>query len=306
MFAHRDFSGARVCATGLIVIVCFDRLWAIKAPLKSHTSPRPVFAAIVLVAGSSALLNAFHNIAYVAPKNDRPNATTDSNLTVSTSTPLLKEDHFAIIVKVFATASVFLNTFAMVLLILSNALLLHYLRSRHQNFQVPRWNSSKMSFDSGCNTSKESYGRTAITDPDARSSKVWSRRQCSNERKITFAVFLIVCCYTVTNLPSTALFFYIYTIRAGKFYVNNGQVAAFYLSNALIVFGKIANFFFLCHSSAYYRRQLQKQLCSWARVFWFAKTTPVPSTTGVNGMIPGVKDGTAMRVHYAKVERGPG
>uniref|UniRef100_A0AC34FN54 G-protein coupled receptors family 1 profile domain-containing protein n=1 Tax=Panagrolaimus sp. ES5 TaxID=591445 RepID=A0AC34FN54_9BILA len=211
-------------STWLIVTVCFDRLWAIKTPLKCHgaTCSKSVLTSVIAICIFSIILSCFHNFAFQVVRSNSTYNITGMNNGLHTRQP----SPYQLLIKVLAMIEVcFQILVPMILLVISNSLLLYYLRNRWQHFQVQRWNPSKNSFDS-CQSNEN--------NDENRSSKIWSRRHSTNERKVTTTVFGIVCCYIVSNLPSGILFIFIYIVNSGEWYKTKRDYAFVFLSTGIV------------------------------------------------------------------------
>ncbi|KHN76186.1 Putative G-protein coupled receptor F59B2.13, partial [Toxocara canis] len=102
-----------------------------------------------------------------------------------------------------------------------------------------------------------------INDTPRRSRKwsgAWARQLHVSQRRVTVMVVAIVSCYLITHVPSTVLFTYMYTIDL-NFYQRRENYAFVLISNLFVVFGKVANFFLFCSSSAHFRSQVKEKFC---------------------------------------------
>uniref|UniRef100_A0AC34QQN0 G-protein coupled receptors family 1 profile domain-containing protein n=1 Tax=Panagrolaimus sp. JU765 TaxID=591449 RepID=A0AC34QQN0_9BILA len=171
------------------------------------------------------------------------------------------------------------------LLTFTNGLLLFYLKTRNKFFQIQKWNPSKNSFDS-------SNALESDQDSSNQKSKIWSRRHLINERRITITVFSIVCCFVITNLPSSFIVFWFYIIKNGDVYRDELDYAMVLAAIIVVVIGKAANFFLLCHSSANFRRQLKHKFLDPFRIFLRLGKSSIP-----------LKNPIQPQIHYAKLDK---
>ncbi|GMT33142.1 hypothetical protein PFISCL1PPCAC_24439, partial [Pristionchus fissidentatus] len=228
-----------------LVAVSFDRLWAIKSPFQNDGSICAMRTSILatLIICLNGLFNVHH--LFPAPPALSFNATDIDSEDTSWS------DLQRVMVVVSTVTQFFLP---LSLLICLNSFILYYLRLRRHLFDPsPRDNTR---------TGEEDVPVLLdVTSPTAPfpAPRNWSRKMARTERHITITVVAIISFHVLTQLPITLVYGEMYLFHESK-YASATMYTKVALSLSIMIWGKVANFFLFCLSSAHFRRQLKKQV----------------------------------------------
>ncbi|GMT04254.1 hypothetical protein PENTCL1PPCAC_26428, partial [Pristionchus entomophagus] len=237
-------------ATGswFLVAVSFDRLWAIKSPFQNQ----PICAMRTSILVTLIIsLNGLFSSHYLIPKPPTP---------PSNSTEIFDDEdtsifHLQRLMVVVNTLSQFV--IPLILLICLNSFIVYYLRLRRHLFRPSSRDTSR--------TMEEDVPPLLdVSSPNAPfpASRDWSRKVARTERHITITVVAIITCYVVTHLPTTIVYgeLYLFHQSEDSRYGSATMYTKVALCLSILIWGKVANFFLFCLSSAHFRRQLTKQV----------------------------------------------
>ncbi|GMR32316.1 hypothetical protein PMAYCL1PPCAC_02511 [Pristionchus mayeri] len=236
-----------------LVAVSFDRLWAIKSPFQNQPlcTMRTSFLAIVIFS-----VNGLFSIHHLFPSPPPSSFNSSDNSTLEDTSMY----HVQRVMVVVNTLSQFV--LPLVLLICLNSFIVYYLRLRRHLFHPsPRGNDSTRSLDEGDPPLLD------ISTPTAPfpAPREWSRKVARTERHITITVVAIITCYVVTHLPTTVVYAEMYLFYQDDKYKSAMMYPKVAIALSIMIWGKVANFFLFCLSSAHFRRQLIKQVYRFLR-----------------------------------------
>ncbi|CAJ0583020.1 unnamed protein product, partial [Mesorhabditis spiculigera] len=291
-------------STWLIVVVTFDRLWAIKSPFSARkNSFRCSFREILIVPllFFVSVITTIHYCFNMQTKQE--NGKYSQRL-------ILPEKMINILITIQLFHATCIPVF---LLLVLNMLLLYYLRNRRQYFESVsinressrRTTRSDSDFQDGSpplieveppnvhslvipsGSQGQAYAgptgqsrnafQSAVAQLRVNSTSLWNRQLSKAERHVTITVIAIVSCYIITHLPSAVIVarMYINSI-AGSMYSQKSSYTWVAISNFFVISGKVTNFFLFCLSSKHFRHHLKNKLLMWRRASWSSKKTSRP------------------------------
>ncbi|CAJ0955202.1 unnamed protein product, partial [Mesorhabditis belari] len=300
-FANKSrFTSAANCfssfSSWLIVVVTFDRLWAIKSPFSARKH-RCSFREI-LVIPALFMISFLTTIQYALNKTRIENNRFVQEM-------FLTEELQKLLVFVHILHATFLPILTLLIL---NMFLLYYLRNRRQYFETISINrdssrrttrsdsdlqdgsppliepepttghqlviptmSQGGSYQSPSHQATNNTFQNVVAQLRVNSSSLWNRQLSKAERHVTITVVAIVSCYIITHIPSAIIFGKMYLmVSEGKtMYAQKSSYTWAAVSNFFVITGKVTNFFLFCLSSKHFRFHL-KQLF-WGRRSWSSK-----------------------------------
>lgn len=200
-------------------------------------------------------LNGLFSIHYLIPPRPPLSAlnSTETNATELIDTEDLSLVNVQRMMVVVNTLSQFVVP--LTLLICLNSFIVYYLRLRRHLFHPSPRETSRSLED----TDPPLLDVTSPTAPFP-APREWSRKVARTERHITITVVAIITCCIVTQLPSTLVYAEMYLFYHDAKYKSGHMYTKVALCVSIMIWGKVANFFLFCLSSAHFRRQLTKQV----------------------------------------------
>lgn len=283
----------------LIVSVSFERLLAIKQPFQQARNSACNTRLVLLLTGVfslSAALTFHHNVAFRVKKNGN-NSTTKINDTIEAQwNDYVQASTFVNILLVYVAPLVILCIVDSTLIyylrkrhsffpIATTATTVTNQQMRHRtesqlttrsadasaSIPLRSINSAPLT-DSNYNK-KASTIRLALSADDNDDSRrspsttstvpsaaSWSRQLNSSQRHVTLMVTVIITAFVISYTPSVCVFVYNHHRRQAD---SDRQLSLLVslLSNALVISGKVANFFLFCTSSRHFRVRLRQIIC---------------------------------------------
>ncbi|CAI5454496.1 unnamed protein product [Caenorhabditis angaria] len=246
-------------STWLIVVVSFDRLWAIKAPFFARSNSgctRKECIIIPLIFLFTGGISFHMNFSFGVSSNS-----TGPSTIVSTQKPVF--------IHVLTILNLVMHILIpMFLLISLNSCLIYYLKNRRTIFEPKRSRGSRNSNDLPAPLLNDNNGNTDRSDVarhHSANSGIWFRHVGKAERHVTVTVTAIVTCYIISHIPSAGIYAYMYLWRYDTFYQEGWMYTMVAVSTAVVTFSKVANFLLFCMSSKHFRLEMERKICYFCR-----------------------------------------